>query len=152
MKYGKLFNVLPLARHDRQLSPENAPELVRRLQFASVISRRSVLQSLALAIAILLPGVFGAMAAETVAPATPDIASATIAVTGDVYKPDAKDVSDAILAYPSVSAVLIAGDTANAKATPLSSYQEAYKGTYDRFLSKIYPCPGNHDALFVASV
>jgi hypothetical protein len=69
----------------------------------------------------------------------------TVAVTADLFTTDAKVVSDVILAHPSVSAVLLAGDTDNAALTPLASYQELYKGTYDRFLAKIYPCPGNHD-------
>jgi len=70
----------------------------------------------------------------------------TIAVTGDVSGPDDGIVSDAILADPSVVAVLLAGDTDNASRTPLSGYQELYKGGFGRLLSKIYPCPGNHDA------
>jgi len=69
----------------------------------------------------------------------------TIAVTADLFILDAKAVSDVIVAHPSVSAVLLAGDTDNATPTPLESYQELYRGTYDRFLAKIYPCPGNHD-------
>ena len=69
----------------------------------------------------------------------------TLAVTGDVAAPDAGAVSDAILAEPSVEAVLLAGDTDNEKTTPLGSFQKLYKGTFDRFLSKIHPCPGNHD-------
>ena len=69
----------------------------------------------------------------------------TVAVTGDVFTSEGKAVSDAILAQPSVSAVLLAGDTSNDKLTPLSSYKKVYQGTFDRFLDKIYPCPGNHD-------
>ena len=69
----------------------------------------------------------------------------TVAVTADLFFTNAKAVSDVILAHPSVSAVLLAGDTDNATPTPLASYQKLYKGTYDRFLAKIYPCPGNHD-------
>ncbi|MEI7731714.1 MAG: metallophosphoesterase [Verrucomicrobiota bacterium] len=72
--------------------------------------------------------------------------SVTIAVTGDVYTPGAKIVSDAILHHPSVAAVLLAGDTCNTWRTPLKSYKALYQGTYDRFMDKIYPCPGNHDA------
>lgn len=72
--------------------------------------------------------------------------SVTIAVTGDVYTPGAKIISDAILNRPSVAAVLLAGDTCNAPRTPLSSYKALYEGTFDRFMTKIYPCPGNHDA------
>lgn len=113
------------------------------------VSHRRVLRWSAVAIAVLLSlsYVLGAATAQSVAPTPSDTAPVTVAVTGDVFKPDAKSVSDRILAHASVSAVLIAGDTANAKTTPLSSYQEAYQGTYDRFLSKIYPCPGNHDSL-----
>ncbi|VGO20824.1 metallophosphoesterase family protein [Pontiella sulfatireligans] len=70
----------------------------------------------------------------------------TVAVTADVFMPDVQVVSDVIMANPSVSAVLLAGDTSNDKTTPVESYREIYKGTYDRFISKIYPCPGNHDA------
>jgi acid phosphatase type 7 len=69
----------------------------------------------------------------------------TVAVTADIFTTDAKAVSDVILAHPSVAAVLLAGDTDNAALTPLESYQKLYEGTYDRFLAKIYPCPGNHD-------
>jgi acid phosphatase type 7 len=103
------------------------------------------LRSLTFAIVAVLVGVLGAAAAENATCAVPDASPVTIAATGDVRAPHAKDVSDAILAHPSVSAVLIAGDTSNDTPTPLSSYRDIYKGTYDRFLSKIYPCPGNHD-------
>jgi 3',5'-cyclic AMP phosphodiesterase CpdA len=101
------------------------------------VSRRRFLASLVLFTAVTLasPGTSAAAKSET------------IAVTGDVFMPSVKVVSDAILANPAVSAVLLAGDTSNDKATPIESYQNVYKGTYDRFLSKIYPCPGNHDKL-----
>ena len=71
--------------------------------------------------------------------------SVTIAITGDIYTPDAKVVSDVIAAHKPLDAVLLAGDTSNGKATPLEDYQKLYKGTYDRFLSITHPCPGNHD-------
>lgn len=69
----------------------------------------------------------------------------TVAVTGDIFTADAKVVSDMILANQSVSALLLAGDTDNDVTTPLDSYQQLYKGTFDRLIAKTYPCPGNHD-------
>ena len=99
-------------------------------------SRRRVLAALVLFTAVLLATPVTISAAAT---------GVTVAVTGDVFAPDVKVVSDAILANPAVSAVLLAGDTSNDKATPIESYRKVYQGTYDRFLSKIYPCPGNHD-------
>jgi len=87
-------------------------------------------------IALLAIGVMSAVAATN---------SVTIAVTGDINPAGVKVVSDAIFARPEVAAVLLAGDTHNGNATPLEAYQTLYKGTYDRFLEKIYPCPGNHD-------
>jgi acid phosphatase type 7 len=109
------------------------------------VSKSKLLRLFALAIAVLAAGVTVAVAADTAAPALADARGVTIAVTGDVFTPDAKVVSDAILAHPEVSAVLLAGDTDNDNPTPLESFQKLYKGTYDRFLDKIYPCPGNHD-------
>lgn len=73
------------------------------------------------------------------------VQSVTLAVTSDIREIEGKAVSDAILAHPEVSAVLLAGDTSNDNKTPVESYRKIYKGTYDRLLSKIYPCPGNHD-------
>lgn len=69
----------------------------------------------------------------------------TIAVTGDIYTAEAKVVSDVILAHPAVTAVLLAGDTNNGSKTPIESYRELYRGTYDRFWDKLRPAPGNHD-------
>ncbi|OGV70853.1 MAG: hypothetical protein A2283_13335 [Lentisphaerae bacterium RIFOXYA12_FULL_48_11] len=72
--------------------------------------------------------------------------SITIAVIGDLAgKKSSQQVSDLIIAQGSVKAVLIAGDTCNTAATPLGEYGKLYKGTYDRILSILYPCPGNHD-------
>jgi acid phosphatase type 7 len=102
----------------------------------SPASKHRFLDSLGLIAAVLLAAV------STITAASQGV---TVAVTGDIYTSDAKAVSDAILAYPSVSAVLLAGDTDNGNPTPLESYRELYHGTYDRFISKIYPCPGNHD-------
>jgi len=101
------------------------------------ISRRRFLTALALFTAVTLTS-FGATAAAA--------KGVTLAVTGDIFTPDVKVVSDAILANPAVSAVLLAGDTSNDKSTPIESYRKLYLGTFDRFLSKTYPCPGNHDA------
>lgn len=70
----------------------------------------------------------------------------TIAVTGDIYTPDAKVVSDAILAQKPLDAVLLVGDTCNGPKSPLEKFKEVYRGTYDRFQSLICPCPGNHDS------
>lgn len=83
------------------------------------------------------------LAAGTITAATTGV---TVAVTGDIFTSSAKVVSDVILANPSVAAVLLAGDTDNGGQTPIESYRQIYQGTYDRFLAKIYPCPGNHDA------
>lgn len=69
----------------------------------------------------------------------------TIAVTGDIYTPDAKVVSDTILAQKPLDGVLLVGDTCNGKTTPLEKYKEVLGGTYDRFQKLIFPCPGNHD-------
>ncbi len=69
----------------------------------------------------------------------------TIAVTGDIHAKQAKQVSDLILAQTPLDAVLIVGDTSNAGKSPLGIYQKIYKDTYDRFMDKIFPCPGNHD-------
>lgn len=69
----------------------------------------------------------------------------TIAVTGDIYTPDAKVVSDAILAQKPLDAVLLVGDTCNGKTSPLEKFKEIHQGTYDRFMALIFPCPGNHD-------
>jgi|GEM_PF-4881111 len=71
--------------------------------------------------------------------------NATIAVTGDIYTPDVKVVSDVILEQKPLDAVLLVGDTCNAKITPLEEYKKTYKGTFDRFLSIVFPSPGNHD-------
>ncbi len=71
----------------------------------------------------------------------------TIAVTGDIYTPDAKVVSDAILAQQPLAAVLLVGDTCNGKTSPLEKFKEIHQGTYGRFLSLIFPAPGNHDSL-----
>jgi acid phosphatase type 7 len=79
---------------------------------------------------------------STIATAAPGV---TVAVTGDIDVSGAKVVSEAILDHPAVSAVLLAGDTCNAVTTPAEKYQKLYQGTFDRFLPKIYPCPGNHD-------
>jgi acid phosphatase type 7 len=73
----------------------------------------------------------------------------TIAVTGDIHKPGAKVVSDTIVEHPEVTAVLLVGDTVNGKVSPLAVYKEVYEGTYGRFMAKLFPCPGNHDALDV---
>jgi hypothetical protein len=100
------------------------------------VSKRGFLLTLALAVTVLLATSNSMTAAEK---------GVTVAVTADLFTTDAKAVSGVILAHPSVSAVLLAGDTDNATPTPLKSYQNLYKGTYDRFLAKIYPCPGNHD-------
>lgn len=94
-------------------------------------------------VALGLVGVLAVAAAGTIAVAAPQ--GVTIAVTGDIYTPNAKVVSDVILARPSVSAVLLVGDTANGNPTPIECYRKVYQGTYDRFLAKIYPAPGNHD-------
>jgi hypothetical protein len=102
--------------------------------FAVRLTRRAallVLGSLALALRLV------AVAAESV----------TLAVTGDIYTPDVKVVSDAILAQQPLDAVLLVGDTCNGKTTPLEKYKETLDGTYDRFRKLIFPCPGNHDAL-----
>jgi hypothetical protein len=71
----------------------------------------------------------------------------TIAVTGDIYTPEAKVVSDVILAQKPLDAVLLVGDTCNGKTSPLEKYKEVHKGTYDRFMALIRPAPGNHDKL-----
>ena len=102
------------------------------------ISRRRFLAALFLSTAVMLAAPVTISAADK---------GVTVAVTGDVFTPDVQVVSDAILANPAVSAVLLAGDTANAKSTPIESYRKVYQGTFDRFISKIYPCPGNHDKL-----
>lgn len=99
-------------------------------------SKRHVLTALGLLAAIAL------VAVRPIAAAPQGV---TIAVTGDISLPSAKAVSDAILAYPAVSAVLLVGDTNNGKPTPIEGYRKLYEGTYDRFIAKIYPCPGNHD-------
>ena len=99
-------------------------------------SKRRFLAALGLIVAVVLAS------AGTIAAAPKGV---TVAVTGDIYTPDVKVVSDAILAHPSVSAVLLAGDTDNANPTPIESFRKLYNGTYDRFIAKIYPCPGNHD-------
>lgn len=69
-----------------------------------------------------------------------------IAVTGDIYTPDAKRVSDAIVAQKPLDAVLLVGDTCNGKTSPLEKFKEVYEGGYDRFHDLSYPCPGNHDS------
>ena len=75
-----------------------------------------------------------------------DAQEVTIAVTGDIVAGTAcKEVSDAILADKRVKAVILVGDTCNMATTPLEKYEAIYKGTYDRFMERIYPCPGNHD-------
>lgn len=71
--------------------------------------------------------------------------SVTIAVTGDVHTPDAKMVADVIRARQPLDAVLLTGDTYNGQTATLPKYQEIYRGSYDRFLSIIFPSPGNHD-------
>jgi acid phosphatase type 7 len=83
---------------------------------------------------------------QAAAPAEPVLSNGvTVAVTGDIAARGAKAVSDLIQGHPEVAAVLLAGDTANTVSTRLASYQGIYKGTYDRFLDKIRPAPGNHD-------
>ena len=77
-----------------------------------------------------------AVAAETV----------TIAVTGDVFTPDVKVVSDVILAQKPLDMVLLVGDTCNGPKSPIEEFNRIYQGTYDRFKSIIRPCPGNHDS------
>jgi 3',5'-cyclic AMP phosphodiesterase CpdA len=99
-------------------------------------SKRHFLATLGLIVALVLA------TAGTITAAAPGV---TVAVTGDIYTAEAKIVSDVILAHPALSAVLLAGDTCNASKTPIESYRELYRGTYDRFLAKIYPAPGNHD-------
>lgn len=69
----------------------------------------------------------------------------TIAVTGDIYTPDAKVVSDVIVAQKSLDAVLLVGDTCNGKTSPLEKFKEIHQGTYDRFFQITFPCTGNHD-------
>ncbi len=100
------------------------------------VFKRGFLFTLALAATVLLATTNSMAAAEE---------GVTVAVTADLFITNAKVVSDVIFAHPSVSAVLLAGDTDNATPTPLESYQKLYQGTYDRFLAKIHPCPGNHD-------
>jgi acid phosphatase type 7 len=95
-----------------------------------------------LLLAIALRGAIGLAAPP---PAPSDGAGITVAVTADVYTPGAKLVSDVILARPAVNAVLLAGDTDNATSTRLSGYTKLYKDTFGRFLTNIYPAPGNHD-------
>jgi hypothetical protein len=98
--------------------------------FAVRLTRRAallVLCSLALALRLV--------AAESV----------TLAITGDIYTPDAKVVSDALLAQKPLDAVLLVGDTCNGKTTPLEKYKDVLDGTYARFKPLIFPCPGNHD-------
>jgi hypothetical protein len=73
--------------------------------------------------------------------------SVTVAVTGDISKPDARVVSDFIYAQKPLDAVLLVGDTCNTSPTPIGQYQKVYKDTYDRFMPIIFPCPGNHDKL-----
>ena len=101
-------------------------------------SRRCFLAALVLSATVMLVAPVTIYAADK---------GVTVAVTGDILNPDVKVVSDAIMANPAVSAVLLAGDTSNDKLTPIGSYRKTYLGTYGRFLSKIYPCPGNHDKL-----
>ena len=101
-------------------------------------------------VVLLMVGTMSVAAAETAASTSSAPSSITIAATGDIDPPGAKVVSDTILAHMAqmeITAVLIAGDTNNGSNNPLESYQDLYKGTYDRFQDKIYPCPGNHDAL-----
>ncbi|HPN84236.1 MAG TPA: metallophosphoesterase [Victivallales bacterium] len=88
---------------------------------------------LALAIALFLILPIGLIAGDV-----------TIAVTGDLFPKGGKYISDLILAQ-NPDAVLISGDTSNAGKTSVEIYRQTYKGTYDRFFEKIYPCPGNHD-------
>ncbi len=71
--------------------------------------------------------------------------SVTVAVTGDIYTPDAKVVSDAIMGRKPLDAVLLVGDTCNSSRSPIEEYGKLYRNTYDRFLPMIYPSPGNHD-------
>ena len=102
--------------------------------FALQLTRRAallVLCSLTLALRLV------AVAAESI----------TIAVTGDIYAPDAKVVSDAILAQQPLEAVLLVGDTCNGKTSPLEKFKEIHGGTYARFFKLTFPCPGNHDKL-----
>ena len=99
-------------------------------------SKRQFLATLGLVAAVLLAAA-GSLAADS--------RGVTVAVTGDIFTPDVKVVSDVILAHPAVAAVLLVGDTDNTKPTPLESYRKTYQGTYDRFMAKIFPCPGNHD-------
>jgi hypothetical protein len=70
----------------------------------------------------------------------------TIAVTGDIGNwKQRKPVSDVIAADSSVKAVLLVGDTYNSRIATMENYKETYAGTYDRFMDRTYPCPGNHD-------
>ncbi|MCX7886331.1 MAG: metallophosphoesterase [Verrucomicrobiae bacterium] len=95
------------------------------------ISRRTALLALALLLGLRL----------LTHAATPT----TIAVTGDIHTPDMKVVSDVILAHKPLDAVLLVGDTINGKTATLEDYLKIHKGTYDRFKSITFPCPGNHD-------
>ena len=97
-------------------------------------------------VTLVLTAAFFSVTGFQVPAAGTDTQGVTIAVTGDITR-DAKPVSDMILAHSNVSAVLLVGDTINTGHAPLEEYQRTYQGTYGRFLSKIFPCPGNHDAL-----
>lgn len=110
-------------------------------------SRSRFRSILAVSVAVILAAGIRLTAADHAACARDNATGITIAVTADITTYAAKVVSDVILAHPCVAAVLIAGDAANSTPTPLESYQKIYKGTYNRFISKIYPCPGNHDML-----
>ena len=104
--------------------------------FESGTSNRRFLTTLGLIAAVVLA------TAGTFAADPPNV---TVAVTGDIFTPDAKVVSDVIVGHSPVSAVLLVGDTDNTTQTTLQSYQKLYHGTYDRFMATTYPCPGNHD-------
>ena len=103
--------------------------------FAIRFTRQAALLLVTLALALR----FVAVAAESVA----------IAVTGDIYLPAARVVSEVILAQKPLDAVLLVGDTCNGSQTPIKEFTKIYQGTYDRFQSLIYPCPGNHDSYSV---
>jgi len=99
-------------------------------------------------VAALILSASSGLAADKRSGVAPSIQTGiTIAVTGDIYTPDAKVVSDVILAKPELTAVLLVGDTCNSTPTPLREHNKLYPTTYGRFLAKIHPAPGNHDKL-----
>jgi len=119
-----------------RLSLTRATPCLTRRAWQPFPATGSFLFALAFAAAVIAAAAHSATAAEK---------GVTLALTADIFPTDAKAISDVILEYPSLSAVLLAGDTDNATPTPLESYRKLYKDTYDRFLDRIYPCPGNHD-------